>query len=151
MKHGFSRMRAVASVACVAVVFVGCAESAKPYKTAPVSGTVKLDGVPLAGAHVVFMPLPASQQQSGPEAAGDANENGQYTLVTVFGDNGASLGKNRVMISTRKTELDPANPDRPKEVAKERIPGKYFTEQAPLYFDVPAAGSQAANFELTTK
>ena len=144
-------MPRVISVVCIAVMFGGCTNSSKPYQTAPVSGVVKLDGVPLAGAHVVFMPLLAGQQQSGPEAAADADERGQYTLVTVFGDHGASVGKNRVMISTRKTELDPANPDRPKEVAKERIPGKYFTEQAPLYFEVPATGSKAANFELTTK
>jgi hypothetical protein len=136
-----------------AVLFNGCAESSKPYKTAPVSGVITLDGKALAGAHVTFMPVPDAQgsRQSGPEAAGDTDGEGNYSLKTVFGDVGASIGKNRVMVSTRKTELDPNNPDKSKEVAKERVPGKYFTDQAPLVFDVPASGTKAADFELTTK
>jgi hypothetical protein len=136
-----------------AVLICGCSEGSKPYKTAPVSGIITLDGQPLAAAHVTFMPAAESQagSQSGPEASGETDGSGQYTLKTVFGDSGASVGKNRVMITTRKTELDPTNPDRSKEVAKERVPGKYFTDQAPLVFDVPASGTKAANFELTTK
>lgn len=135
------------------MALVGCAADAKPYKTAPVSGTVKLDGQPLAMARVTFMPVVEGQsaRQSGPEATGETDTAGHYSLKTVFGDVGASVGKNRVMVSTRKTELDPTNPDRSKEVAKERVPGKYFTEQAPLIFDVPPGGSKVANFELTTK
>ena len=66
----------------VAVVLVcGCSEGSKPYKTAPVSGVVTLDGQPLAAAHVTFMPIPASQggSQSGPEASGDT-ESGRALL-----------------------------------------------------------------------
>jgi hypothetical protein len=141
-------------IALLAVVLVcGCTEGSKAYKTAPVSGAVTLDGQPLAAAHVTFMPVQDSQSgsQSGPEAAGDTDTGGRYSLKTVFGDAGASVGKNRVMITTRKTELDPSNADRSREVAKERVPTRYFTEQAPIVFDVPLAGSKAANFELTTK
>ena len=99
------------------------------------------------------MPIPPSQggSQSGPEASGDTGADGRYTVKTVFGDSGASVGKNRVMITTRKTELDPANADRSKEIAKERVPSKYFTDQAPLIFDVPISGTKAADFELTAK
>jgi len=137
----------------IIIVICGCSEGSKPYKTAPVSGVVTLDGQPLGAAHVTFMPVadPKGGSQSGPEAAGDTDASGRYSLKTVFGDAGASVGKNRVMITTRRTELDPSNPDRSREVAKERVPMKYFTEQAPLYFDVPPAGSQAASFDLTTK
>jgi hypothetical protein len=137
----------------VAVLFGGCSASSKPYKTAPVSGAIMLDGKPLAGAHVTFMPAPdaTGPTQSGPESAGDTDGSGHYSLKTVFGDVGASVGKNRVMITTRKTELDPSNPDKSKEIAKEQVPGKYFTDQAPLQFDVPTGGSKSADFELTTK
>ena len=141
------------AVVSVALLPGGCSEGTKPYKTAPVSGTITLDGQPLSSAHVTFMPIPNPQggSQSGPEAAGDTDADGRYSLKTVFGDVGASVGKNRVMITTRKTELDPSNPDRSREVAKERVPMKYFTEQAPLMFDVPTGGSNGADFELTTK
>jgi hypothetical protein len=147
-------MKTRESAAVVLIVFLcGCSESSKPYKTAPVSGVITLDGQPLAAAHVTFMPVQEAQgrSQSGPEASGETGTDGRYALKTVFGDIGASVGKNRVMVTTRKTELDPNNPDRSKEVAKERVPGRYFTDQAPLTIDVPASGTKAANFELTTK
>src|SRR5262245_30088123 len=121
--------RAVVAV-LAGMLICGCSESSKPYKTAPVSGVITLDGQPLAAAHVTFMPAPEAKSgsQSGPEAAGETDSSGRYSLKTVFGDDGASVGKNRVMITTRKTELDPTNPDRSNEVAKERVPGKYFTD-----------------------
>src|SRR5205809_569937 len=122
------------TVIVVVLLLSGCSTSAKPYQTAPVAGLITLDGKPLARAHVTFMPVPGAQSgsQSGPEASGDTGDNGRYSLRTAFGDAGASVGKNRVMITTRKTEPDPTNPDRSKEVAKEQVPGKYFTEQSPL-------------------
>jgi hypothetical protein len=134
----------------LSLLLAGCTESSKPYQTAPVSGRITLDGQPLAGARVTFMPVHQQRPGSvaGPEAYGDTDVDGRYTLKTVFDDPGASLGQNRVMISTRKTEPDPANPDRNKEVAPERIPKRYFTDEAPLTFDVPGGGTDAANFEL---
>ena len=134
-------------------ITLGCSQSSKPYNTAPVSGIVKLDGQPIAAARVTFLPLVegSASSQSGPEATGDTDASGRYSLKTVFGDTGATIGKNRVMITTRKFELDPTNPDRSKEVAKERVPNRYFTDQSPLIFDVPPGGSKAADFELTTK
>jgi hypothetical protein len=138
--------------ALAALVTLGCSTGSKPYQTAPISGVVTLDGQLLAQAHVVFMPAMESQasRQSGPESSGDTDGSGHYSLKTVFGDAGASVGKNRVMITTRRTEPDASNPDRIKETAKEQVPGKYFTEQAPLFFEVSTGGSRAANFALTS-
>lgn len=137
---------------CMGLALSGCTEKATAYKTAPVSGVVTVDGKPLVAARVTFLPVTeARQSQSGPEAYGETDAEGRYALKTVFGDSGGSVGPNRVMISTRKTELDPNDPDKSKQVAPERVPGKYFTDQAPLTFDVPAGGTSAANFELTTK
>src|SRR5437016_4961603 len=95
--------------AIMLLLLAGCSASTKPYQTAPVAGRITLDGTPLAGAHVTFMPIAEAQGrgQSGPEASGDTADDGRYSLKTVFGDAGASVGKNRVMITTRKTELDP--------------------------------------------
>src|SRR5262245_38057129 len=147
-----AKMR-ISLVARAELLTPGCSNGAKPYQTAPVSRVVTLDGQPLAQAHIVFMPAIESQasRQSGPESAGDTDGSGRYSLKTVFGDAGASVGKNRVMITTRKTEPDPGNPDRSKETAKEQVPGKYFTDQVPLYFDVSTSGTKAANFDLTSR
>ena len=126
----------------VALLLAGCSASSKPYQTAPVAGLITLDGKPLPDAHVTFMPVAEAQSrsQSGPEGNGDTADNGRYSLKTAFGDAGASVGKNRVM-----------NPDRSKEVAKERVPAKYFSDQSPLFWDVSSSGTKTADFELTTR
>jgi hypothetical protein len=130
---------------------LGCSGS-KPYKTAAVSGRVTLDGQPLAGARLTFTPERTAGEGllSGPESHGETDADGRYSLMTVFKDRGATIGRNRVMITTRRLERPPDNPDGPlKEVAPEQVPGRYFTEKAPLYFDVPTGGTNSANFELT--
>jgi hypothetical protein len=135
-------MRTARPFLVVVLAVVGCSGSSKPYKTA------------LAGARVVFTPEhdPKAGLLSGPEAHGETDADGHYSLATVFQDKGATQGRNRVMISTRKQVRPPNDPDGPvKEVAPEKVPSKYFTEQAPLYFDVPAGGTSSANFELTRK
>jgi hypothetical protein len=117
-----------------------------------VSGVITLDGQPVAAARVTFMPVhdPRRGTQSCPEAIGETDAGGRYTLRTVFGDPGGSVGKNRVMVSTRKFEPDPR--PRPRERnCLERIPSRYFTDQQPLTIDVPAAGTKTANFDLTTR
>jgi hypothetical protein len=134
-----------------AFLWAGC--GTKPYGTAVVSGRITLDGKPLAGARVTFHPIhdPQSRSQSGPEAFGDTDAEGRYTLSTAFGDRGATVGPNRVTVSTLKVEPNPTNPDAFRAVAPERIPSKYFTERGMLKFDVPATGSQSADFDLTSK
>jgi hypothetical protein len=132
---------------------LGCSGS-KPYRTAAVSGRVTLDGKPLAGARLTFTPERTARDGllSGPESHGETNADGRYSLTTVFKDRGATVGRNRVMITTRRLERPSDNPDGPvREVAPEQVPGKYFTEKAPLYFDVPAGGTNSADFELTHK
>ena len=152
MRLPWPRLVAVLMAATVTAV-TGCSNDIR-QQTYPETGRVTLDGKPLATARVHFQPEhgPQSGLLSGPESFGETDADGRYSLATVFKDRGATQGKNRVMISTRKQERPPNDPDGPvKEVAKERVPNKYFTEKAPLYFDVPAGGSDAANFDLTSK
>ena len=132
----------------------GCSDS-RPYRTAPVSGRVTLDGQPLADAWVTFQPEhdPKAGILSGPEAHGTTDADGRYALTTVFKDRGATIGRNRVTITTLKMERsNPQDPEsRLKRVAPEKVPGKYFTAKGWLYFDVPAEGTKSANFDLTSK
>jgi hypothetical protein len=137
---------------CAAVVLAGCGSS-KPYDTAPISGRITLDGKPLEGARVIFFPIhdPQSGPLSGPEAYGTTDADGRYTLETAFGERGATLGPNRVSISTVKYEASPTNPEAVRVVAPERIPKKYSTERGMLKFEVTPKGSQSADFDLTSK
>jgi hypothetical protein len=136
-----------------AALLAGCGGHGRS-RTAAVSGRVTLDGEPLAGARVSFYPIhdPRSGSQSGPEAHGETDSEGRYALTTVFGARGATVGPNRVMISTRKTRPDPNDPDAAhRVVAPERVPKRYFTDQAALRLDVPAEGTRTADFSLTSR
>ncbi len=129
---------------------VGCDE-AKKYKTAPISGRVTLDGQPLAGATVKFMPMRQNESSTitGPDALGTTDGDGKYTLTSIFDDKGATVGQNQVMISTLKAEPDPNNVDKMKIIVKEKVPDKYSLK--PLTFEVPDKGSDSANFDLSSK
>ena len=63
----------------------------KAIKTEGVSGVVTLDGEPLAGASVKFVPLDGT----GSESVGTTNEKGEYKLQTLLGaaDAGTTPGK----------------------------------------------------------
>ena len=146
--------RAWMLLAGTGLMLSGCGET-KPYGVSPVSGRITMDGKPLADARVTFFPLRAAEantSQSPPEAMGTTDAEGRYQLKTVFDDEGAAPGRNRVVISTLREEYDPNNSDAPpKVVAKETVPKKYFTGASQLEFNVPPAGTDAASFDLTSK
>ncbi len=78
------------SVCCVCVLGCGGGGAA----TAPVSGTVTLDGQPLSSVMVSFMP-----NGGGPAASALTDASGKYSLVTA-GKKGAVLGKHTVKVTT---------------------------------------------------
>ncbi len=133
--------RALAALALLGIV--GCGGA----KYAPVSGRVTLDGQPLADAVVIFQPIGDPKSPGGPGSAGKTNANGEYTLQVVEPGRraGALVGKHQVQISTRITA--PSGDDSSK-TPPDRVPAKYSRE--PLTFDVPAEGTGAAHFDLTT-
>jgi hypothetical protein len=118
----------------------------------PVSGRVTLDDKPLAGVHVGFQPMATEGNKNpggGSYAITDAD--GRYTLKLVEGgEPGAFVGKHRVEITVRGAEVDPNTDLRPKGgAAKVVIPPK-FNRDTTLTFDVPAGGTDKADFPLTT-
>jgi len=123
-----------------------------PSKLASVSGKVTLDSQPLADALVVFQP-----ESAGPDGSagsqGKTNANGEFTLRQVSSDrSGALVGKHRVMISAQQTRAGGGDKPRSEEQEKsvDRVPAKYNANTT-LTFDVPAGGSNAANFDLKSK
>lgn len=78
---------------CVLVALTGCAGSDFP-KTYKVSGTVTLDGKPVDGAMVTF--LPAAGQKV---AIGSTNADGQFKLSTFNPSDGAQPGGYKVTIT----------------------------------------------------
>ncbi|MDR0336217.1 MAG: hypothetical protein LBI18_03905 [Planctomycetaceae bacterium] len=85
----------------VFVLLAGCRNN-NPYGTIPVSGTIKLDGQPIGGVHVTFLPVSAGKM----EAFGMTIQDGSFVLSTggaKFG-NGAQPGEYHVIFS--KTDIE---------------------------------------------
>ncbi|MFO0908471.1 MAG: carboxypeptidase-like regulatory domain-containing protein [Isosphaeraceae bacterium] len=82
--------------------WVGCTvESEEPRpptirrpRLIPVGGHVRLDGKPLEGAIVIFLP----SFSEGTHSTGETNAKGEYSLSTIYGP-GSSVGDYRVAIS----------------------------------------------------
>lgn len=123
-------------------LLVGCGSS----KTAPVSGRITLNGKPLANASVTFAPVGGKDnQEPGPSSAAITDGDGRYTLRLIGQDGrGAMVGKHKVMVALQE-EADTTNDDGP--VKLKQLPLKY-NGQTTLEFDVPAKGTDAADFDL---
>ena len=131
------RILAFAFLATLAVA--GCGGSGPTS----VSGVVKLDGAPLEGAGVTFTPI-AGGEIGGSSGRTDAE--GRYTLRTILKDKpGAAVGSHQVAISLYKE-----NPNNQDQAGSELVPQRY-NQKTELKFDVPAGGTDQANFDLKKK
>ncbi len=123
----------------------GCGPASK---VVPVSGVVTLDGKPLANAHVAFQPQSTGKTSSvGVGSYGVTDTSGTYQLKLFDTDQpGAVMGSHRVEINL-KVEADDRDPrTRP---APKVLPTKYNRETQ-LTFDIPAGGTDKANFDLVS-
>jgi hypothetical protein len=132
---------------CLLPAVVGC--SPEPYRVAPVSGKVTLNGKPLPNACVHFAPIGSKDHNPGPTSQGKTDSNGCFTLRLDHPPQlGAVVGKCRVFITTANTELrDGAQPDAGGKKTKELVPARY-NQETTLIFDVPPGGTDQANFDL---
>ena len=81
--------------------FIAGCDSGRPM-TAPVFGTLTLDGNPIAGAVVTFVPV-----AGGRPAQGESDAEGRFKLSTFGADasDGAAIGEHRVSV----TKVQPSN------------------------------------------
>ena len=140
----------VRSLLGLVLVFVsGCGSE----KLAPVSGTVTLDGKPLAGATVSFQPTAEREGIEAPlGSTGKTNDKGEYTLQTITGKPGAVVGKHKVAISRHAQQVGDSDARAPRGgwPLKDQVPTQY-NEQTTLTYDVPAGGSDKADFALKSR
>ncbi len=134
------------SLACLLTICAGCGDS---FPVAPVSGTITLDGKPLADARVGFEPKRSGKElAAGPGSYATTDRQGRFVLESLDDRNGAVVGTHRVWIRTIKTKEGPNGEI--ETVVEEQVPARY-NSQTELTFDVPAEGTEAANFALTSK
>jgi hypothetical protein len=132
------------SIGCLFLTCWGCDGS----DLGTVSGTVTLDGEPLAGAQVVLMP-----QGDGSPSYGETDDQGRYSLTHTRGDSGALIGPHTVSISVEEEEEYDASgmdegsimekPDKPN-----KVPARY-NEETELTREVQA-GDNTLDFPLTS-
>jgi hypothetical protein len=134
-------------LALLPLLAAGCGSS----NVVAVSGRVTLDGKPLANAHVGFQPLAQpGKVDAGGGSYAITDSDGRYSLRMVESDApGAVVGKHRVEIVLRGTGADD-DTDRHGKPPKPPLPARY-NQESKLTFDVPAAGTKEANFELESK
>jgi hypothetical protein len=126
----------------------GCGSS-DGYTLVPVSGTITLDGKPLAGASVSFQRT-GGDTTVGPGSGAVTDASGKYELKTAEANSqmGAVVGQHVVRITgvqdQRAADDDTAHP-----MAKDPVPPRY--RDRGLNFDVPKDGTDKANFELTSQ
>jgi hypothetical protein len=78
------------------MVLAGCAKSNEPHFV-PVSGAVTLDGMPVHGARIEFIP-DTEKGTDGPASFAELDEAGDYVLESVGGKQGAIVGHHKVTI-----------------------------------------------------
>jgi hypothetical protein len=116
-----------------------------------VSGVVTLNGQPVANAIVQFQPTATADLETPiPASFGTADASGRYELKTVRDEAGAAVGQHRVSISSPQPPQEGSNDSGIGRTAwVDPIPAKYNTATE-LTYDVPADGTDAADFKLTT-
>jgi hypothetical protein len=146
-------MRPVLMLSAVLLLAAGCGGG----KLAAVSGRVTIDGKPAPNVHVAFEPIgSADNPNPGYGSVGVTDAQGIYRLQTFWPkkENGAVVGKHRVRINLQgpqEGELGQfARPPGKKAAAVPQLPWRY-NEQTELTYEVPAGGTDGANFDLMSK
>jgi hypothetical protein len=102
-----SSLKFLVSVCVCALLVLPAGCGPKGPAMVPVSGVVKLDGVPVgAGAGVTFIPVGA-----GRPATGETDKDGKFTLTTEKANDGALEGEYSVAVAGVRTVGAKANDD----------------------------------------
>jgi hypothetical protein len=143
------RLNQIGFAAVVAAVAIGCgSEDGNLPRTVPVSGLVTLDGVPVDGAQVIFVP-----DASGTGAYGSTDSAGKFALRISEKKDGAIPGNYKVQVSKTIEKKLPGTLDGGDAVSFEYgLPAKYTGHMTSgLTAQIPDSGTDAIKLELTSK
>lgn len=147
------RLRTVLALALLTLAG-GCGGSDAESNVVPVAGAIELDGQPLVGAEVTFVPTGTT---SGLGGRGYTDEKGAFTLKSPRGADGVPAGAYRVVVSRRvMPDGKPVPPDDPtppaESPARESIPPAYSDyEASTLTATVTDNGSEPKTFAINSK
>jgi hypothetical protein len=136
---------------CFIGTVIGCSKPPNLPKQYPVSGTITLDGKPLAGAGIMFLPRGETR---GNGAMAMTDPAGKYTLKTDHGGPGAPEGEYAVTISkvvNRDGTPYVPNPNVAEAGERETLPGTYSNSMNTVLTATVPKGGNTINFELKSK
>lgn len=129
---------------CLALALVGCGGG-----PVPVEGKVTMNGKPLAGATVVFIPV-----SGGPEAGAQTDTDGDFHLTGTKAE-GIAPGEYRVTVSKKDWPPGVTPPDPTKmtfasvQQKQQVVPLKYTVQdKTPLRVTVPKEGKKDVHLAL---
>ena len=139
----------------VSLSLCGCGSGSDQPELGEVTGTITMDGKPLAATIVVFSP------DNGRPARGRTDAEGKYELTYIGETRGAKIGHHRVEIAPNEegedeSEIEAANagenvsaPPSPVKPEKTKVPSRYNTDSV-LEADVKA-GENVFDFKLESQ
>jgi hypothetical protein len=128
-------------LAILVVVSVGCSKPGYQLETAPVRGTVTLDGQPMTSGYVV---VPTTR---GRMASGKIELDGTFVLSTYEDGDGAQVGTHPVIVN--EVPPDEFSPNTDERVP---IPPRYTSAgTSELTVDVQLGEDNVLELKLTTK
>lgn len=151
---------AVSVLLTVGIVLTGCSNSSRP-STYRVTGTVIMQGKPVAGAVITFVPT----SNEGEAASAITDSEGKYALTTWRAGDGARPGEYRVKVSKQEqTTVDPSKMVKNLSIeeeqkiyveskklpppAKSLIPSKYQDESSSGLSHTVPKGSSTFDIEI---
>lgn len=148
-------MKRTVIVGLTVVFLAGCSGG---RKIVPVSGVVRVNGEPYPNAIVTFQPLADDKDPyPGRGSAGKTGPDGRFTLIYDGEKPGALTGKHRVRICTdlgaggqAKDDKSEGDPNWKPTKTLEIIPAEWH-DLSEKEFEVPAKGTDQANFDIQTK
>ena len=144
------KLLALCVALAVAVLFPACGKNV--LKTEPVTGTITLDGAPLANCVVYFTP-----SGEGSQGVGRTDDKGVYTLQTAQGAAGAGTtpGSYKVHFTCEEVvspeELDAEGNTIKEEVVKSVLPAKYNNDDTSGFTAEVVKGKNTIDFALESK
>ena len=141
--------RALLAIPALTLLFSGCGDKLG-YSLVPVKGVVRLDGQPLPGAHIEFVP---AGNTPGIGSSGAAGPDGAYLIHNKHGGAGAAPGEYKVVVNMPEARGGAvvADPKLAKAASDKRVPPLYASrDTTPLRATVPARGG-VVDLELSSK
>ena len=146
---------AIAICTLLLPVLAGCGgDTADLPDVVPVTGTITIDGEPVSGVNVTFIPTGST---TGGSSYGATDATGKYELTSDDGRTGVGAGEFKVvcgkwvMADGSDFVGEPGGPSPMEAGAKEMLPPKYSQESATTLKATVPAGGGTVDFDLKNK